>query len=354
MLQIRDYAKALRWHAAVAWCVVTIQVVGLVCTLSNMVENVLRKFWRVQRYPSLEGKYAVVTGANRGLGRAITRLLVENGVHTVMLCRRQSAAEQAVQAMFRNEPEKQSLCTIVEVDLQSFQSVRKAADQVILTCMRHNTRLDFIVGNAGIMAPASFLTGADGYELQLEVNALSHALLMHLLLKAGVVHDSPASRLLSVSSFAHHGFTYLNDDDVLTTDPSMYHPKLAYSKSKWLQILLMRSLSRQIARTYHLTAAAVAVNPGVVDTMMARNYCKGEFPGWIRWLSDPVLDVLFVPTLRRAHVAAALILDVLVADAASVNGAYLSMGPLGHLTRRSYSQYTNTTWSDVIQLIDQH
>lgn len=352
------------WWASAVYCYLAIQVIGTWSTLLHGLENFLQSIPFLLPSNSrgttdaLEDKVALVTGANRGLGLATAELLVRRGVHTFFLCRSRTAAAAAVNRVFP-DPALRARCTIVECDLTSFAAVRKAASDVVLALMRMSTRLDYIIANAGIMDVPTFQTGEDGYELQMQVNTLSHALLVHLLLKAGVVRSSPGSRILSVSSFAHHGYVPRLDinrhDAPLTMDPAAYYPKLAYARSKWYQVVLMRDLSGTVVESaYGTKAACVSLNPGVVDTDMARNYCKGEFPDAIRWLSDPVLDVLMTPSLRRPKTAASLIWAVLVADAGTVDGRYVYMGPTGTMHRRTYDVGCNRTnmWPEVVATID--
>ena len=377
--------ETLASYASAIWCAVAIELVGLWTVLQHFVENCLlsgplrkclakplddrpsdpERTTRTTR--TTRTKVAIVTGANRGLGLAITETLVRRGVHTLLLCRNRSAAESAVNSLFDDPISRARLiqrCTIIQVDLSSFASVQKAVSDAVLVLMRMGTRLDYIVANAGILDPTTFRTGQDGYELQLQVNTLSHILLIHLLLKAGVVRDSPASRILSVSSFAHHGFTYLEEGestrgDPLLTNPAAYHPKLAYARSKWYQILLMQSLSVTIEKTYGIRCTCTAVNPGALYTDMARAYCKGEFPESCRWISDPILEVLMGRFLRRTKTAASLVLAVLTANAADVNGRYMYarifLGPTGQIGWRAYQQYrSKMDWNDVVKKISCH
>lgn len=354
--------RRLSWYASVIYCYVAIQAIGVWSTLQHIFENTLLSFIFFQHHSSngtteIVDKVALVTGANRGLGLATAELLIRRGVHTLLLCRSRPAGVAAVDRLFP-DPSLRAQCTVIECDLASFVSVRKAASDVVLALMRMSTRLDYIVANAGIMDIPTFQTGQDGYELQMQVNSLSHALLIHLLLKAGVVRSSPDSRILSVSSFAHRGYVAHLDDvpnDPLTMDPALYHPKLAYARSKWCQILLMQELRTSVESTYGIQAACLSLNPGVVYTDMARNYCKGEFPDVIRWLSDPVLDVLMAWTLRRPKTAALFILAALVADACDVDGGYVYMGPTGRIHRLAYVGYVGYDgfkWPGLIAKID--
>jgi len=44
----------------------------------------------------LHGQHAVVTGANSGVGRSATEMLLRAGVHVTMICRSRERGEQAL------------------------------------------------------------------------------------------------------------------------------------------------------------------------------------------------------------------------------------------------------------------
>src|SRR5438067_13157745 len=47
--------------------------------------------WSAAEIPDLSGRVAVVTGANRGLGRDITRYLAGRGARVILACRDEAA-----------------------------------------------------------------------------------------------------------------------------------------------------------------------------------------------------------------------------------------------------------------------
>src|SRR4051794_10535556 len=55
----------------------------------------MNRIWSAADVPDLSGRVAVVTGANRGLGRAITRVLAGRGARVIMACRDTAAGEAA-------------------------------------------------------------------------------------------------------------------------------------------------------------------------------------------------------------------------------------------------------------------
>jgi NAD(P)-dependent dehydrogenase (short-subunit alcohol dehydrogenase family) len=96
----------------------------------------------------LEGRTAIITGGNQGLGLAIARAYVQAGA-SVMLCAR--GAEQLDRARAELLPlagEKQSVWTEVA-------DVSKPADvtRVVEATLAHSPRLHILVNNAGVYGP---------------------------------------------------------------------------------------------------------------------------------------------------------------------------------------------------------
>ena len=107
----------------------------------------------------LAGQIAVVTGAGRGIGRAISLILAELGAHTILCGRSRSALEEtaaAIQAYSKRLTEEHSTrekpdkslrqSSVIECDVTSRASVEAMARQI------ENTfhRTDILVNNAGI------------------------------------------------------------------------------------------------------------------------------------------------------------------------------------------------------------
>src|SRR6202163_33875 len=90
---------------------------------------------------NLSGKVALVTGASRGIGRAIATRLAEQGA-TVVVVARADHARQAAEELVRSGHKAEA----VTLDVTDAEAVEKLPGDVVA---RHG-RLDIIVSNAGI------------------------------------------------------------------------------------------------------------------------------------------------------------------------------------------------------------
>ena len=115
-------------------------------------------------HPPLAGQVAVVTGAGRGIGRAIALKLAELGAHTVLCGRSREALEQTAAAM-QNSRQSSVKSSVIECDVTDLQSVDALAKHVERTFHR----IDILVNNAGI-------GGAGGPLHQLAPNDWEHVL----------------------------------------------------------------------------------------------------------------------------------------------------------------------------------
>ena len=89
------------------------------------------------KIPSLEGKVALVTGANTGIGKVTALELVRAGAHTILACRNQQKAQEAIDEILAETGADPSMVEFLALDLASFDKVREsAAGAVLLTAAR--------------------------------------------------------------------------------------------------------------------------------------------------------------------------------------------------------------------------
>src|SRR5277367_54962 len=96
----------------------------------------------------LDGKHALVTGASRGIGTAISRSLLQHGARVTMLGRNLQSLEQAVYAL-------ESIGEVgwVVADVGDPLAVKHAFEQA----STHSGRVEILVNNAGQGKSAPFL-----------------------------------------------------------------------------------------------------------------------------------------------------------------------------------------------------
>jgi len=88
-------------------------------------------------------KTALVTGANKGIGFEVARLLAAKNWQVILTARRRDAGEKAVAALQKSG----GTASFVELDVTDPASVAKAAREVA----RHVDHLDALVNNAGVV-----------------------------------------------------------------------------------------------------------------------------------------------------------------------------------------------------------
>jgi retinol dehydrogenase 12 len=204
----------------------------------------------------MTGRVCVVTGANRGIGRATAEGVARMGARVVLVCRRKEDGEAVSREIAGQAPVAPD---VVVADLSSQVSIRQAAGHI----RGRYSSLHVLINNAGVIPPRREVT-ADGLEMQFAVNHLAYFLLTNLLLpqlKAGC-----PSRIINVSSGAHTHAT-IDFDDLQAQ--RRYQPKSVYARSKLANILFTYELSRRLAGT---DVTANCLNPGVVATRMLADY----------------------------------------------------------------------------------
>jgi NAD(P)-dependent dehydrogenase (short-subunit alcohol dehydrogenase family) len=245
--------------------------------------------WTAADIPDQTGRVAIVTGANSGLGAAISRELARAGATVIMAVRNLQKGERAAAEIREQVPDAE--LELRDLDLGDLSSVHAFAE-------RHQGGLDLLINNAGIMAPPRRET-KDGFESQLGTNHLGHFALTGLLLPR--LLEAPEPRVVTQSSGVHR-IGRINFDDL--QGQRRYINWLAYGQSKLANLMFALELQRR-ASAAGTELRSMAAHPGY-----ARTNLQFAAPPWYEQLimrvTNPLLgqsaDMGALPALYAATV----------------------------------------------------
>jgi retinol dehydrogenase 12 len=219
----------------------------------------------------LQGKVALVTGANTGIGRVTARELARRGAEVFIACRSKERTLPVLDALRR---ETGGTLHFFELDLGDLASVRQAARSFLAT----GKPLHLLINNAGVAGQRG--KTESGFEMAFGINHVGH-FLFTLLLVPRLIASGPA-RIVTVASRAHKRVAGIDFDAVQS--PSGLGLR-EYQVSKLANVLFSAELGRKLAGTGVNT---YALHPGVIKSDIWRN-----MPAPLRTLLRlrPMLDV---------------------------------------------------------------
>lgn len=179
----------------------------------------------------LQGKTAIVTGANSGMGMATVRALSDMGARVIMLCRSEKRGREALERLNSEKPRNLDL---ILCDLGDYDSVRSFVSKV----RESYSHIDILVNNAGFISLDRQET-KEGLERQFGINHIGHFLLTTSLLDL----MGKGSRIVVVASGAHKTGKIHFDDINLHRG---FNVIKAYSQSKLANVLFTRELARRV------------------------------------------------------------------------------------------------------------
>ncbi len=194
----------------------------------------------------------LVTGANRGIGKATAAGLVERGAHVIVVSRSTNRGAEVAKILNTAGPGSAESMT---ADLSVLDDVRTLAIRV----KERHKKLDVLINNAATAAYRRHTT-VDGNEMVFTVNHLAPFLLTLSLLT--LLQVTKGSRIITVSSNAHRRFDLKLDNLQLQRKYGAFR---AYGQSKLGNVLFTRELARLLKKKEsHVTANAL--HPGVIAT----------------------------------------------------------------------------------------
>lgn len=222
-------------------------------------------------------KTALITGANKGIGREVARQLAAKGFHVFVGARNSKAGRKAAEQIGK----KCGKATFLEIDVADNDSVTKAAREF----SNIEDHLDVLVNNAGIVADGdeAILEISDElFRKTLETNTLGALRVTRAF--APLLRKSKAPRVINVSSSSGQ----------LTGGADGWAPAYSISKSA------MNGITSQLAAALPKFAVN-AVCPGWVQTDMGgqnANRSVEEGADTISWLASEARQDLTGKFLR--------------------------------------------------------
>jgi NAD(P)-dependent dehydrogenase (short-subunit alcohol dehydrogenase family) len=214
--------------------------------------------------PDLSGRFAVVTGANSGLGFGLAKALAAAGADVVMAIRSKTKGETAIAEIRRELPTAK--LSIRHLNLSSLKSVAALGGELAA----EGRPIDILINNAGVMTPPQRQETQDGFELQFGTNHLGHfALTGHLL---PLLRAAESARVVTVSSLAS---TQRNLDFDDANAQHGYKPMRSYGMAKLAQLMFAVELDRR-SREGGWRVMSNAAHPGLTKTNLLSGASYGR------------------------------------------------------------------------------
>ena len=219
----------------------------------------------------MTGKIVAITGTTSGTGFFCAREVAKKGANVILLNRKSERADNSLHQLKEAVPNGHF--DSIECDLQNFASVHNAIDAI----RSKYDKVDVLVNNAGVMALKDYGT-ADGYDVQMQTNVLSHFLitkgLFPLLKKseqARIVNHSSMARLgppLEAKYFAANGGN-LGGDGTEEENKSFQGPRWSrYHQTKLANAVFTYSLKKKLEEANITNVLALLAHPGLAATKL--------------------------------------------------------------------------------------
>jgi NAD(P)-dependent dehydrogenase (short-subunit alcohol dehydrogenase family) len=208
-------------------------------------------------------RVSLVTGASRGIGRAVALALAASGAHVIALARTQGALEELDDAIRALRPGGESPATLVPADLRDFPAIDRLGGAIY----ERGGRLDILVGNAGMLGPVTPLPHVEPkrWDDTLALNVTANWRLIRAL--DPLLRASPNGRVAFVTAGVAQ-----------RADMRAYWGPYAVSKAGL--DALARTYAAETANTSNVRV--MLVNPGALRTAMRAEAMPGENPMTLR------------------------------------------------------------------------
>ena len=209
----------------------------------------------------LNGRVALVTGASRGIGRAIAKRYAREGAHVILVATTTGALEEVDDEIHQDTGQH---ATLVPLDLTDFGGI----DNLGAAVFERHGKLDILVGNAGILGTLTPLghIKPDIWQKVIDINLTANWRLLRSM--DPLLRQSEAGRAIFVTS-------------TVGAMPRAYWGGYAISKAG-LE-MMTRIYAEEISKT---PVRANLINPGATRTAMRAQAMPGEDPQTVKEADD--------------------------------------------------------------------
>ena len=219
---------------------------------------------------ALKGRTVLVTGANRGIGKAIAAGLARLGATVLLTVRDRESGERAREEIVAADSGADVQVEVCDVsDLGAIRAFAADLTSRVPT-------LDVLIHNAGVL-PATRTETGEGHEVTLATHVLGPVLLTECLLPILAKSDDP--RVILMSSGGMYTQALPADDPEYRA--GRYSGATAYARTKRIQVALTPILARRWAAQH---VRVYSMHPGWADTPGV----AASLPGFRR-LTGPIL-----------------------------------------------------------------
>jgi len=236
----------------------------------------------------------IVTGANRGLGKAFTEYFAKKGHNIWALCRTETEEFTDWCAMIAKE--NNVWIKTVKADLTDSADIEKAVKQII----SEKKSVDILINNAGIGHMGLFqMTPQKQYKEIYDVNLFAPMQITQMLLRPMMRQGH--GKIINVAS---------------TAATEIYEGNSIYGATKAALVAFTQSLAAEVYR-YGITVNAIA--PGLIDTDMSAVF-EGNDP------EEPIRHTALGRKIRPEEIADTVYkliqMDVVNGEVLYINGGH--------------------------------
>jgi len=230
---------------------------------------------------SFAGKTVLVTGSNTGLGYDAALKFAALGASKVILAVRTLAkGDEAKRKIIEATKVDGAKIAVMHLDMGSYDSIR----QFVKELRAKNDTLDVALLNAGLAPPKYSTNPNTGYELALQTNVISTALLATLIIPQLKTTAAKAGRPTQLTFTSSVGHKYVALKDVTTapgesllkmvSSPEYFNPEKCYSVIKllteYVKVGLINDYSKDAAGNVDVYMNSTC--PGFCSTDLGRDF----------------------------------------------------------------------------------